>query len=37
MFHNYGNFLMDVTKLNTICPLVDWKDDLKEYLKSYIC
>jgi len=31
-FHNYGRFLMDVSLLNNICPLVDWKTDVKKYV-----
>lgn len=36
-FHNYGNFLMDTSKLNSIYPLTEWKEDLEEYLKNYVC
>jgi dTDP-4-dehydrorhamnose reductase len=32
MFHNYGNFLMDISKLNSIYPLTYWKEDLKEHI-----
>lgn len=37
IFHNYGKFLMDVSKLNAICPLSDWREDMKDYLKNKIC
>lgn len=32
IFHNYGKFLMDVSKLNKNLPLTIWQTDLKEYL-----
>jgi len=32
VFHNYGRFLMDVSLLNSICPLTDWKTDFKNYI-----
>lgn len=31
-FHNYGRFLMDVSLLNNIYPLTDWKMDFKDYI-----
>jgi len=31
-FHNYGRFLMGVSLLNNICPLVDWKINFKDYI-----
>lgn len=31
-FHNYGKFLMDVSKLNAIYPLNHWKEDFKNYI-----
>lgn len=35
-FHNYGRFLMDVTKLNDIIKLNHWEDDLNNFLKNKI-
>jgi len=32
IFHNYGKFLMDISKINHIYPLTDWKEDFKNYL-----
>lgn len=32
IFHNYGRFLMDVSKINKIYPLTDWREDFKKYL-----
>lgn len=37
IFHNYGRFLMDVSKLNNVYPLSEWKTDMKNYLKDKIC
>lgn len=34
-FHNYGRFLMDVSKLNNIYPLTDWKIDFVDYLNQF--
>jgi dTDP-4-dehydrorhamnose reductase len=31
-FHNYGKFVMDVSKLNSIYSLTDWKKDFKDYI-----
>ena len=31
-FHNYGRFLMDVSLVNGIYPLTDWKTDFKDYI-----
>jgi dTDP-4-dehydrorhamnose reductase len=36
VFHNYGRFLMDVSKLNAIHPLVNWEIDFYEYLRQFI-
>lgn len=33
-FHNYGKFLMDVSKLNSIIPLVNWEIDMNKFLKN---
>lgn len=33
-FHNYGRFLMDITKLYASYPLVEWKNDLIIYIKN---
>ena len=32
-FHNYGRFLMDVSKLNSECLLTDWKEYFIEYVR----
>lgn len=34
MFHNYGKFLMDTTKLNNLIPLNHWETDLNNFLKT---
>jgi dTDP-4-dehydrorhamnose reductase len=34
LFHNYGRFLMDVSLLNSICPLTDWKTNFKRYVQN---
>jgi dTDP-4-dehydrorhamnose reductase len=34
-FNNYGRFLMDVSKLNNIYPLIDWKIDFIDYLNQF--
>lgn len=34
IFHNYGRFLMDVSKLNNECLLTKWKIDFIEYIKN---
>jgi dTDP-4-dehydrorhamnose reductase len=34
MFHNYGKFLMDTTKLNNIMSLTHWEVDLNNFLKK---
>ena len=34
-FNNYGNFLMDVSKLNNIYPLTDWRIDFIDYLNQF--
>lgn len=31
-FHNYGRFLMDVSLINNVYPLTDWKIDFKNYV-----
>jgi len=33
-FHNYGKFLMDTSKLNSLVDLTPWQDDITDYLKS---
>ena len=33
-FHNYGRFLMDTAKLESIIPLRPWQQDMGEYLKQ---
>ena len=33
-FHNYGKFVMSVDKLKNDITLVDWRYDLKQYLKE---
>lgn len=34
IFHNYDRCLMDCSKLNKVIKLVDWKEDMDEYLKK---
>ena len=33
-FHNYGKFLMDVSKINKLITLDDWESDFIEYIKK---
>ena len=32
VFHNYGRFLMDISLIDSICPLTNWKVDFKNYV-----
>ena len=34
LFHNYGKFLMDTSKLNSMVELTPWEDDITDYLKN---
>ncbi len=34
MFHNYGRFTMDCSKLESLFPLTEWQVDLVEYLQE---
>jgi dTDP-4-dehydrorhamnose reductase len=34
VFHNYGKFLMDTSKLNSMVGLTPWEDDITDYLKN---
>ncbi len=34
-FDNYGRFLMNTNKLNLVCPLMEWEEDIAIYLEEY--
>ena len=34
-FHNYGNFLMDISKISEYVKMRHWTEDMEEYLKEY--
>jgi len=33
-FHNYGRFLMSCDKIKKVIPLINWEDDMIQYLKE---